>query len=349
MGADALRFTLLTGSTPGNDMNLSLQRVEGNRNFTNKIWNAVRYVLSQLGAGPTDQRRRLATAGSRSAQPRSLPERWILSRLSATDRGRDAADGHLPVRRGRPPDLRVLLERVLRLVPGDQQDRPVSRRRGGQGAHAGHADQGARRVAAAAAPVHPVRDRGDLGLSEAGCRRARSWPAALIDCPVARRPSARRSRRSRHDAGHGHRAGDPQRARRVQRAAGPGIPAAISAGDKEALIRDQADTICTLARIDPARLTIAAHLEAPSQALTLVTGAVSTYLPLAGLIDLAAERARLGKELADTEMQIARSEQLLAGPFAERAPANVVQREREKQAELRTRADRLRDRLADLA
>ena len=48
MGADALRFTLLTGSTPGNDMNLSLQRVEGNRNFTNKIWNAVRFVLSQL-------------------------------------------------------------------------------------------------------------------------------------------------------------------------------------------------------------------------------------------------------------------------------------------------------------
>ena len=130
---------------------------------------------------------------------------------------------------------------------------------------------------------------------------------------------------------------------------GQGIPAAISAGDKEALIRDQADTICTLARIDPARLTIAAHLDAPSQALTLVTGAVSTYLPLAGLIDLAAERARLGKELADTEAQIARSEQLLAGPFAERAPANVVQREREKQADLRTRADRLRDRLADLA
>jgi valyl-tRNA synthetase len=129
---------------------------------------------------------------------------------------------------------------------------------------------------------------------------------------------------------------------------GQGIPAAISAGDKEALIRDQAETICTLARIDPARLTIGGHLAAPSQALTLVTGAVSTYLPLAGLVDLAAERTRLGKELVETEAQITRSEQLLAGPFAERAPANVVQREREKQADLRTRAERLRHRLADL-
>ena len=51
MGADALRFTLLTGTTAGTDMNLSLQRVEGNRNFTNKIWNAVRFVLSQLETG----------------------------------------------------------------------------------------------------------------------------------------------------------------------------------------------------------------------------------------------------------------------------------------------------------
>ena len=84
MGADALRFTLLTGSTPGNDMNLSLQRVEGNRNFTNKIWNAVRFVLSQIGdqgLGPRDQE---PSPQFRVPSPESLPERWILTRLSAT-------------------------------------------------------------------------------------------------------------------------------------------------------------------------------------------------------------------------------------------------------------------------
>jgi len=52
--------------------------------------------------------------------------------------------------------------------------------------------------------------------------------------------------------------------------------------------------------------------------------------------------------LAEADAQIARSEQLLAGPFVQRAPANVVQRERDKQAELRARAARLRGRLADL-
>ncbi len=47
-GTDALRFTLLVGATPGNDMNLSVKKVEANRNFANKIWNAGRFVISAI-------------------------------------------------------------------------------------------------------------------------------------------------------------------------------------------------------------------------------------------------------------------------------------------------------------
>ena len=52
LGTDALRFTLLVGSTPGNDMNLSIKKVEANRNFANKIWNASRLILSLLEKAP---------------------------------------------------------------------------------------------------------------------------------------------------------------------------------------------------------------------------------------------------------------------------------------------------------
>jgi valyl-tRNA synthetase len=114
------------------------------------------------------------------------------------------------------------------------------------------------------------------------------------------------------------------------------------------LLRDQVETLCALARLDPAQLAIAATLEAPAQALTLVAGNVTTYLPLSGLVDLAAEEQKLSRELAETETQIERSRGLLAGPFAQRAPAAVVQRERDKLAEQQERADGLRKRLADL-
>jgi valyl-tRNA synthetase len=51
-GTDALRFTLLVGSAPGNDMNLSEKRVEANRNFANKIWNAGRFVINAIENAP---------------------------------------------------------------------------------------------------------------------------------------------------------------------------------------------------------------------------------------------------------------------------------------------------------
>jgi len=52
LGTDALRFTLLVGSTPGKDTNLSIKKVEANRNFANKVWNAGRFVISALAKAP---------------------------------------------------------------------------------------------------------------------------------------------------------------------------------------------------------------------------------------------------------------------------------------------------------
>ena len=52
LGTDALRFTLLVGSAPGNDTNLSVKKVEANRNFANKIWNAGRFVISAIDSLP---------------------------------------------------------------------------------------------------------------------------------------------------------------------------------------------------------------------------------------------------------------------------------------------------------
>ncbi len=73
-GSDALRYTLATGSTPGNDMKLSIQRVEAGRNFANKLWNAARFVIGLRQAG--DAAPTMAPVVAR------VEDRWILSRLT---------------------------------------------------------------------------------------------------------------------------------------------------------------------------------------------------------------------------------------------------------------------------
>lgn len=69
-GADALRFTLITGNTPGNDMRFYMERVEASRNFANKVWNASRFIMMNLDKA--------------EAKPESFTQadKWILSKVN---------------------------------------------------------------------------------------------------------------------------------------------------------------------------------------------------------------------------------------------------------------------------
>lgn len=73
-GADALRFTLVTGNTPGNDMRFTTERVEANRNFANKLWNATRFVLMNLEEDIAKE--------ELSLEDLEEEDKWILSKLN---------------------------------------------------------------------------------------------------------------------------------------------------------------------------------------------------------------------------------------------------------------------------
>ncbi len=73
-GADALRFTLVTGNSPGNDMRFYMERVEANRNFANKLWNATRFVLMNLDEDIIDK--------SINSNYLEEEDKWILSRMN---------------------------------------------------------------------------------------------------------------------------------------------------------------------------------------------------------------------------------------------------------------------------
>ena len=86
-GADALRFMLIDGSTPGNDMRYSEEKVKAARNFANKLWNAARFVLMNIPEG--------FQAGMPAVEDLDMSDKWVLSELNKTARDMTAnMDGY---------------------------------------------------------------------------------------------------------------------------------------------------------------------------------------------------------------------------------------------------------------
>ena len=78
-GCDAMRFALTTGNAPGNDMNIGEHRFEAGRNFANKLWNASRFVLTSLEKEPLTRQAFTEIAAKKSTE---TEDRWIISRLN---------------------------------------------------------------------------------------------------------------------------------------------------------------------------------------------------------------------------------------------------------------------------
>jgi valyl-tRNA synthetase len=124
------------------------------------------------------------------------------------------------------------------------------------------------------------------------------------------------------------------------------IPATIAGGVKTALLKEQAGVIAALAGLDQSLLLILESLPAkPENSIALVAGPVEIYIPFSGMVDLDEERNRLQKELAESQAQIDRLEKLLGSDFASKAPAPVVQKERERLAAFKETAEKLRSQL----
>ena len=337
-GADALRFTLLTGSTPGNDLNLSIDRIAANRNFANKIWNAARFLIGNLnGEHPI---------GSPPHEGLSLPDRWILSRLHRLiETVNRLFKGYLYGEAGRQiydflwgeyADWYIEISKIA-LYGKDETAKSRTR----------HVltyvlDQCLRMLH----PFVPF-------VTEEIWQHIPHEGEALI---IARWPEA--------DPSYFDTEAEEQMALlmdlirgirniRAEYKVEPAhrVPALMEAGEWAALLDAHRDLFVRLAGVDAENLTIAAELpEKPQQAASVTVGGVTAFLPLVGLIDLEAERARLRKELEDIAAQIARSEQLLSNDgFTQKAPAEVVQRERDKLADLRAMHAAIESRLRQLA
>ncbi|VAW32070.1 Valyl-tRNA synthetase [hydrothermal vent metagenome] len=346
LGTDALRFTLLTSGTPGNDLNLDISRVESNRNFANKIWNTARFITTNLD--------KVSGADASDTPNYTAADQWILTRLSeVTETADRLMDNYQFGEAGRQvydflwgdyADWYVELAKVQLRVGGSRAWMTLSVLR--------QVLDNCLRLLHPYIPyvteetwqqLKQAFETADLGIAP-----VEGWADALIiaDWPAVGEQFATA-------AADFERLRELIRAIRAARAdnkvePGKWITAVISAGDKADFIAKQKAILCFLARLDEAALVVAETAVAPEQAITLSLGEISCYLPLSGLVDLDKERARLGKELVNLEQEIKRLTGLLNSPFAQKAPEAVVQKERDKLADLQASHAELSERLASL-
>ena len=105
-GADAVRFALTTGTSAGNDMRMNEQKLEASRNFANKLWNAARFVISNLESASDSDISGWHELGELSHRE----DRWIVSRLNRVAEQVGLQHERLPVRRGAARHPRFPLE-----------------------------------------------------------------------------------------------------------------------------------------------------------------------------------------------------------------------------------------------
>jgi valyl-tRNA synthetase len=341
-GVDALRFALTSGGTAGNDISLGQDKLESGRNFVNKLWNASRFILQSLEAEKSENQ-------TIQLRPQSIEDRWINSELNRLIKGvnelmenfqfgeaeqqiydfvwSEFCDWYIEIAKIRlrsqstPSPLPFLvstLEEVLRLLH----------------------------------PFMPFVTE-ELWQSLKQCLPSGSrMPASIV---IARYPSA------------DHEALAPEAERvmdsvieivrsirniRAQYKVKPNkwIEARVYTGELLSSLVTQANMIETLAKARPlAILGRQNRTSANDTDLVLVLKEAEVVVPLAGMVDQLTEERRLRKESEEIRERMVQLEaRLRDGAFLNKAPSQVVEREREKVALLEDKLKRLNQELSHL-
>jgi len=346
-GTDALRFNILVGSTPGNDTNVGPKKVEANRNFVNKIWNMGRFVISAIDSFTPNP------SHTGRGESWTLADSWIWSKLQQLVREvernfqnfqygqagqqiydfiwNDFADWYVEVAKeqlkndatkARTVDtLARVFDMSLRLLhpftPFVTEEMWGHLRRAVLDSGASHIfDDSPHALIVAKWPE---------------ARELEGWEDAKITDFELIQEIVRAIRNIRNEKNV-----SPSKR----------IAATIISNDKMDLLKEQSTIIAALAGLDPSQIVIYQLLkEKPKDSIALVVGSVEIYLPLAGMVDLANEKARLEKDLKEAESHITRLENLLNGDFANKAPAALVAKERDKLAGYKDTAEKIKSQL----
>lgn len=336
-GTDAIRYTLVTSSTPGLDTNLDFRRLEGSKRFCNKIWQASRFVLGNV-------KERVKPLEEVKKEDLTVPDRWILSKLNKTlgnvknlfdnyqygEGGRqiydffwsDFCDWYIEASKVRLYDEKItekplpvllyVLESSLRLL-------------------------------------HPLIPYVTEELWQALPETVKSGPALI----VAKWPEAVLELIDEKAEGDFEQVKDLIGGiRRIRTEYEVDVTKRISvhiAGeDKTSLLENLKEELIFLARLDPEKLVIKEKLTPPQKSVTVVGSKIVAYLPLESLVNLEQEIKRLEKKLENVRKDIEKIRKKLAGDFSKKAPPHIVEKEKERLLELEGEEKQIEIRLKTL-
>ncbi len=340
VGADALRFSMVFGTPKGADVIYTDAILETGRNFANKIWNAYRFIMLNLPEG-------YQPLGKEDLRL-ELADRWIYSRLHET--ARDAGEHYASLRLNDAAQcvFQFLWDEFCSWYIELSKDRlnsedPVSR---GTALHILlDVMQSAMRL------LHPImpfiteeiwQSVKSVFPQPESALIAAAFPICnqdLVDPDIA------------DDMAFMQEAISAVRNLRKQINLSPGatVNLAIRIGEarQAELFSRYASYFRKLARVES--LEAASGLAKPPASIAAVVRNIEIFLPLSGLVDLDAERARLGKQIEKLEKELAGVSAKLANQnFLSNAKPEVVENERQRQAEIVTKLSLTKELLADL-
>lgn len=322
-GADALRFVLISNSIPGTDTSLDPRQLKAAHRFFNKIWQSTRFVLSNI-----QEKEKLCKLNMIKKNELTYADRWILSRLNKLIKKttecftnfnylkavrdiksfywNEFCDWYIEISKIRlysNVENKKIVPKVILLHILDTIFRLL----------------------------HPVIPFMTEKLWQHLPRKGKEgsalivapWPkieAEFIDDELETEFQftinlVHELRRIRADFNVGH---------------STKIPLLINLGKNDKLFEITKDEIVTLAKIDVNKLVVSSELIPPPRAARVILPGIEGYIPLEEIIDIEVEREKIEKKLKDLLRDISLISSKLKGPFAQKAPPELVKREQER-------------------
>ena len=333
-GADALRFTLATGNSPGNDMRFSDEKVEASRNFANKLWNAARFVLMNL-------------AGDEPApylpEKLALEDKWVLTKFNTVVR--EVTDNLEKY------ELGIAVQKLYDFIWDILCDWYIEICKIRLSSEDVELKKTARAVLVYVMSntlklLHPFMPF----ITEEIWQTLPHDGESIMVSPWPVYDESYVFFKDEENMEHIMTAVRAVRNRRAEMNVPPSKKASLDIVTKEIdLFADSAKYFQRLASATSLRVSDDESVFELDGSVSVVTDVATIYLPMAELVDFEAERKRLNKELEEVEKKLAQINGKLNNQgFLAKAPANVIEEQKANQVKLNEKAELLKASIAKL-